>query len=573
MSEEKLIFDLKAAARNNAAPQPMAQTTSATTTTPTPTTASPISEEINQVLTDYESYLSSKRVVDEEKVKFSQSLSIAAFFYEKARNVVDNKSDHLLRRNAIERIIRRLIWEHPRAESAKIAEGLARELVWGRYLDNGSVTRKQIEKTAKILDKYFFLINATIENPGGNAEKRKQVLFGMMSVEIELTFDQSLFYIGSWTRAMKNWFLKVTDWEDTDFSMDQKETLVYIAVHRALTKSDDARIFFHYTTWKLKGFSSITEDNFPQMKEELFSIIDDLGILIDSPALPRLYRMMRRNTAQFLIAKDIVEKNPATARGTFVDRDKLVQDVVKTCTLRYNEISGKIRSGITRSIIYILLTKIFIIMAVEVPFEIFYIGAISWYSLGINLLTPPILMVLVGLSIRKPDSKNTERILEKIKRLAYEKEPTQKIRFSVIQKKEEGMGYQIFSFIYLLFFLTTFAIIVFILTLLQFNIVSMIVFFFFLSLVLLFGFRVQFAASDLLVDPDNKNFVSKLFENFTLPFLNLGVWLSKGMVRLNFLTVFMDILIEMPLKTLIEIAGEWTNFIKEKRAEMVEVPM
>ncbi len=562
MSEEKLIFDLK-----------NARVASGEASNQKPSTATFLSEEVGQVLTDYETYAAKKKIIDEEKVKFSQSLSIAAFFYEKARNVVDNKSDHLLRRNAIERIIRRLIWEHPRAETAKVAEGLARELVWGRYLESGSVTRRQIEKTAKILDKYFFLINSLLGEPGGNNEKRKQVLFGMMSVEVELTFDPSLFYIGSWTWAMKNWFLKITDWEDADFSNDQKESLVYVAVHRALTKSDDARIFFHFVSWKVSEFFTMTTDEFAQRKEIIFSFIDDLGILLESPALGRLYRLMRRNTAQFLIAKDIIEKGPITARGIFLDRDRLVQEVVKTCTLRYNEISGKIRSGIIRSIIYILLTKIFIILLVEVPFEIFYIGAIGWSSLGVNMFTPPVLMVLVGLSIRKPDSKNTERILDKIKRLTYEKEPVQKIRFSVLRKKEEGMGYQIFSFIYLLFFLITFSIIVFILTLLGFNVVSMVVFFFFLSLVLLFGFRVQFAASDLMLDPDNKNFVSKLFENFTLPFLNLGVWLSRGMVRLNFLTVVMDILIEMPLKTLIEIAGEWTNFIKEKRAEMVEVPM
>jgi hypothetical protein len=35
----------------------------------------------------------------------------------------------------------------------------------------------------------------------------------------------------------------------------------------------------------------------------------------------------------------------------------------------------------------------------------------------------------------------------------------------------------------------------------------------------------------------------------------------------------MDILIEMPLKTVVEIAGEWSNYIKERRAEIVEVPV
>jgi hypothetical protein len=47
-----------------------------------------------------------------ETIKVGTSLSFVVYLYEQVRNVIDNKSDHLLRRNAIERILRRLLWEN-----------------------------------------------------------------------------------------------------------------------------------------------------------------------------------------------------------------------------------------------------------------------------------------------------------------------------------------------------------------------------------------------------------------------------------------------------------------------------
>jgi hypothetical protein len=107
---------------------------------------------------------------------------------------------------------------------------------------------------------------------------------------------------------------------------------------------------------------------------------------------------------------------------------------------------------------------------------------------------------------------------------------------------------------------------------LHFNIISAIIFFIFLSLVLLFGYRVRFTASELMVTGEKEGFLSNLFNNLTLPFLRLGFWLSRGLSKLNFLIILMDFLIEAPLKIIIEVVDEWTSFIREKREELVEVP-
>lgn len=46
-----------------------------------------------------------------------------------------------------------------------------------------------------------------------------------------------------------------------------------------------------------------------------------------------------------------------------------------------------------------------------------------------------------------------------------------------------------------------------------------------------------------------------------------------SLAKLSFLMVIMDFLIEAPLKTIIGVIEEWTSFIRERREEVVSVPM
>ena len=107
---------------------------------------------------------------------------------------------------------------------------------------------------------------------------------------------------------------------------------------------------------------------------------------------------------------------------------------------------------------------------------------------------------------------------------------------------------------------------------LGFNWLGGLIFFFFVSLVLLFGFRVRWAANELRVTSERESLMGSLINLISLPFLDLGVRLSLGLSRLNVLMFGLDFLIEAPLKMIIDLIGEWTNFIRQKQAEVVEVP-
>lgn len=133
-----------------------------------------------------------------------------------------------------------------------------------------------------------------------------------------------------------------------------------------------------------------------------------------------------------------------------------------------------------------------------------------------------------GLSIKKPGEANTERIIEKIKGFMYKKNKGEKIRFSLISFNRHRLLYGIFFALHGLFFLVTFIGISYFLIKLNFKIISGMIFFVFLSPVLLFGYRVRFTAPELNVTGEKEGFLSSVITNFTLPLLNLGVWLSKA---------------------------------------------
>ena len=500
---------------------------------------------------------------NQPRVKVGETLGSVAWIYEKIRNSIDYKGEHLLRRNAVERILRRLLWEKSWLEPEKLANFLIKELIWARYLKNDSVPKNKAEHIAKILEKYFRL---------GFERQYRSWLLGMASCEIEEELVPELFYIQAYTQAMYVWFLENFDWTDQNLSPEHKNIQILIAIHRSLPKSDDSRIRYHLLKLLYPDWPHADDTLIAHTKENLFRIHKEMEEQINNPLQLRLYRYIQKQTAPFQILKDIIDENQDNIHQLLENPQKLEWKIREVCTKRYLQIRERVNRGIVRSIIYIFITKVLLAFIIEIPYEMFIIKHLNRIPIIINGVIPPTLMFLVGLTIRRPDEANTERIVEKIKSFVYPRQSEEKTRFSLAKSQQSSFMNKVFYFIYFILFIAITGGIAYGLDKLHFNVVSAMVFFVFLSMVLLFGYRVRFAASELMVISEKEGFLSHLFTNLTLPFLRLGFWLSRGLSKLNFLIIFMDFLIEAPLKIIIEVVDEWTSFIREKREELVEVP-
>jgi hypothetical protein len=110
-------------------------------------------------------------------------VSRMASFYEKIRNAIDYRDEHLLRKNAIERILKRLLTLGRRD---RIAKHLIYELIQARYLPNDRIPESREGDVQRIIERYLLLIEKL--PPGPKLTDRAKItrwFLSLASVEIE----------------------------------------------------------------------------------------------------------------------------------------------------------------------------------------------------------------------------------------------------------------------------------------------------------------------------------------------------------------------------------------------------
>src|SRR3989338_6827004 len=90
-----------------------------------------------------------------ERLDVSRAVSLLAVLYERARNAVEFRADHLIRRAAIERILKRRIMLN--GGGTNIAEQLILELLWAKYIDSSLVDNEKTAVIQSIIDRYLTL--------------------------------------------------------------------------------------------------------------------------------------------------------------------------------------------------------------------------------------------------------------------------------------------------------------------------------------------------------------------------------------------------------------------------------
>ena len=102
-----------------------------------------------QTLIKQFSLIKKKKDIDEmSRINVSQTVSFFALVYEKIRNAVEYREEHLIRRASIERIFKRRLMLNPECHDE--AENIIRELLWARYFPPDSLSTNDVENVQKI---------------------------------------------------------------------------------------------------------------------------------------------------------------------------------------------------------------------------------------------------------------------------------------------------------------------------------------------------------------------------------------------------------------------------------------
>ncbi len=501
------------------------------------------------------------------KFKITEAISRVAFVYEKVRNSLDYKEEHLLVKSTILRILKRRFV--PGVDPASIARPLVTELIRGGYIRNNTLPEATVDEAAKTLVKHARFLNKAIPPlEGRQREETFEWSLTMLACELEEVLSPSPHKDGMIE------FVYVTMLERIDIlskriTEDERKVLIYAAVLKAYPQFDlDLTAYnllkYFYPEWK-EG----KEDTLNRVARNVTNVRATILKQIKHPLQERLVRQMRKINILFVVLSDWLRKD-ADPMTLLQSPDKLTEVIEETTNQRYKSVKIKLRRTSLRSIIYLFVTKMMLALIIELPYDYFVYGHLNYLPLGVNIVFHPLLLFVVALAVHVPAKANTQKIIEGVTDLVYSyegKEVFYKIRPFTTRGWFLNFMFRAF---YLFAFVVTFGGLIVILTGLGFNWLGIALFTVFLTLVSFFGLRVRQMAKDLVVLDKRENIVSVIIDFFAIPIVRAGRMISVNFSKVNVFVFVLDVIIEAPFKLIVDVFEDWFAYMREKREEIYD---
>jgi hypothetical protein len=474
--------------------------------------------------------------------------------YEQLRNAAEYTEGRIILQRAIKRFYKRLLFV-VKQQPESVGKELIIDLVLSGYLQEdkyGSDTVKAISNLAvEYMDIYKRLRESHV--PPNLAH---EWVLSVLSVRTEDLLRPYAYNLALATFAYEHFLEQLPRkriiGKDKEAGKDYDFSL-YVAVHQGLLKSSIDVV----RTDILRLFCADTSDilAYAQWNERI-------DRLYTSRLTLRLKRMVSKNGAPFRILKSLIDDNPNLPE-ILPNQEQFMNDYGNQIAKEYARTDRRLNRGLIKSILFIFITKTIIGLGVEVPFDLIVYGMVFWIPLTINLLFPPLYMASIRLGITMPSSADARASLHYIEDLLYGDSPPS------LNVTERTKPYSLLAKIAsALLFLIPLAITTYILYRLGFNPLQMLIFFVFFSTASFLGFRLSSIVRELKMIRPKTNFLSLVLDVFYLPFIQVGQWLAGKYARINIVGDFLDIAIELPLKTVLHTIRLWIRFLNEKYDEL-----
>lgn len=494
-------------------------------------------------------------------INVNRFVSEIATWYEKFRNAMDYRDEEVVRRAAIERILKRRLFFGGNGE--KIAGPLMRELLWARYFPEASISDEEIKRVGSIIDLYLELREQLLNKQHEIKINVDALIYQLLSSHLEIMLNKSrdIELISNYIFHILRERIVIKD--DTE---EARDIQVFIAVRRAFAKDDLAFLRFHLFE---QYFGKVTEGNVHTVATNFAKGYKELERQISYPLKDRVVSYVKKQLPPFLILAEVLRKERGDMRNLIANAGEFKNSVFAAATARYKTISSKVRTAIIRSVIFILLSKFLFAFSVEATYDNIVLGHIAWNSLIINIISPPLLMVAASMFIRTPDINNTKRIYDRIMSILHVEKPEldRTLILSLVPEKKHPVLNAIFTTLWWGSFVLIFYYMARILTDLKFSPASQGVFIFFVAIISFLTYRIHQTAYSYTVQ-SGQNFLSPVWDFFFMPIIRVGRRFTEGLSHINIFIYVFDYLIETPFKEIFGFLEQWFYFLQTKREEM-----
>ncbi len=496
---------------------------------------------------------------DSQPISAHALTSKAGAWYEKIRYLLDYQEERAIKRNAIERILKRKIILEGQSE---VGATLLHELLSASYITEAQASEEVGQSVQGVVVKYLSLLSA-LRAAGHNGKLEKTVV-SFAATEIY----RSLFPSPVDDLVINAFYEKVRGRVEYTPAIPNAEAdlQTYIGCRRAYLKENEASLLYALWVRSMPSWPGSDASQVPHAASVFAHTVAIASREIKRPLGVRVSARLRDYGIYFFFIKEIIERYGSQSERVLDDQVALTEDIEASLATKYTHAYSQARRSGLRAVFYILVTKVVLAFILEVPYDLLFVGAINYLALGINVLFHPLLLLVMTNTIRPLGKDNTERIITGVQEVATD-DPLPMIRVKT------ASTYNTLQLIYLCLYLALFAVsfgaIIALLHHIGFNIVSIGLFVLFVTLVSYFGLRIRHHAREWSVSTPRKNAWVLLWDLFTFPIVQMGKWLSQKFSTINIFVWILDFIIETPFKLLLQVLDSFFAFLKEKHDEIM----
>lgn len=525
-----------------------------------------LSHTVQEVVTRY------KRPSEEDappesvpRIHIDEVASQVTVFYEKLRNFVDYKEEHLIRRRFIDRVLHRRLFLK---KGDKSAESIVKEIIRAGHLPNDSVPETKIAEVALIIHNYEYISERLPKvKRRGNQKEFSEWLFTMVASAIE----ENLFPPRKENALVDLIFLVMKRHlvvRGKELSEDQKSLQLFVAVRRALLKADEDQLYYQLLKSSYPKWGRMSDEECEATAATIRATRKKIKGIINDPLGVHFLRTATRYSMVFHLIGDLIDRSGSFEDFSAMvsDSDRMEREMREAYDKRYRIIRRRLNRIGFLSVLSFFLSKILIVLAIEIPIEQQLTHSFSLTNTIVNVLFPPLLMFIIALAIKMPKAGNFHLVFEAAQHALFEEEAVSYV--VEVPKKRGFLGETLLNLFYLATFVAVFYLASKLLVPLQFTVANIVVLLLFVSVVAAAGVRMHNRAKELSFEKPRTNFISFLFDLFSMPFVSVGKWIIEGLSKFNPIVVLINLLIELPFQLFVEFLENFNSFLRNKKEEI-----
>ncbi|MFZ2664069.1 MAG: hypothetical protein WAX66_01790, partial [Patescibacteria group bacterium] len=513
-----------------------------------------------------------------------------AKFYELVRKVVDWKEEHLLKRAAVERILKRRLVSKiyginilPDIDPAEIAEPFVQELIRSGYFPNGKIAREKILDIQKLLEKYLYILKSDpVKAEDASSGKSKKELkaglkrkmnfydwmVGIAACEVEEILDPPLRENALLDLMTQCMYDRIRIVPEGKISNEEKYIQTYIAVHRTLYNLDEPIINFHLLKYKYPQFLDSGE-YVPEFTEKALEIWEEVGGYLNHPKASEFYAVAEKYDAVYLMIGDSMNKLEKSLESL----DEKVSEphiFLSLVEKSYKERLVTLKKRLLKLAIFSTLS-IFVsggasLIIFEIPVAKLVHGTFFPWAIVADIGIPTALMFILVWMIKPPSKDNLDVVKDEVDKAVYVKGEPDIYEIRLNKRMRKYLNF-VFAIIYLSGGMASLYLIYWIFKIAGVPWTSLYIDTVNVAMIVFAAMVIRQRSKELTIT-EKANVVEFFLDFFSIPLAKIGAWFSKTWKEYNVVSVFFTALVDFPFSSFVATIESWRSFIKEKKSEI-----